>query len=517
MTRRCASTSTPPATAPSPRSARGRRWRAGSSTSAARPAPWPRRSPPTTWRYRTRSTARASATSAGSACRPCSTTSGPCCWSGWTDARRRHDEFFVFADTVTAKSYSRQEEGQGWLGIRFQAQPRAPPSEIIIHARMWDQENARQQEALGVLGVNLIHGAFYDHERPRALIGVPHGRADPRPHGSGHDQVFRAGVRRSGQPAHEPPARPAAAHQRRPVLPGRRSGGAGGAPLPRAASSSSAGASAPSRASRLDMLERSLERMRGGAGHEGPRAGGAHGDDAAQPPRPRGAGRARGLPGPHGHAARPGQDGDGLQLLALSQRHRPTCAATRRSGSAWSSGVPTLAQIFEEKYYADLDGGVLEALGRLLAGPVRLYIYPVAGRAERRNRCTAETLQGAAPTCPTSTRTSWRTVTSRSLPASADVEIADAAPQVLAKAAGRATRVGEPWCRGSSGGHQGTRAFGYAAARLGPCHRGGNAAARSGRPAPVRSAYLPFLRIFGTFGARMRCTLGKPEPRSGRP
>jgi hypothetical protein len=39
-------------------------------------------------------------------------------------------------------------------------------------------------------------------------------------------------------------------------------------------------------------------------------------------------------------------------------------------------GVPTLAQIFEEKHYADLAGGLLEALGRLLAGPVKLYIYP---------------------------------------------------------------------------------------------------------------------------------------------
>jgi hypothetical protein len=39
-------------------------------------------------------------------------------------------------------------------------------------------------------------------------------------------------------------------------------------------------------------------------------------------------------------------------------------------------GVPTLAQIFEEQHYADLEGGVLEALGRLLAGPVKLYVYP---------------------------------------------------------------------------------------------------------------------------------------------
>jgi len=79
--------------------------------------------------------------------------------------------FFVFADTVTARSFSRREEGHGWLGIRFQDAPRARPSEIIIHARMWDAENSRQQEALGVLGVNLIHGAFYLCGQPAGLIG----------------------------------------------------------------------------------------------------------------------------------------------------------------------------------------------------------------------------------------------------------------------------------------------------------------------------------------------------------
>ena len=51
------------------------------------------------------------------------------------------------------------------------SRPGAEPSQIIIHARLWDPDNARQQEALGILGVNLIAGAFYDHERPEVLIG----------------------------------------------------------------------------------------------------------------------------------------------------------------------------------------------------------------------------------------------------------------------------------------------------------------------------------------------------------
>ncbi len=54
--------------------------------------------------------------------------------------------------------------------MRFQAESGSDPSEIIIHVRMLDKESVRQQEALGVIGVNLIHGAFYSHREPEALI-----------------------------------------------------------------------------------------------------------------------------------------------------------------------------------------------------------------------------------------------------------------------------------------------------------------------------------------------------------
>jgi hypothetical protein len=79
--------------------------------------------------------------------------------------------FFVFADTVATHSFSHQTDGQGWLGIKFQTEPHGPPSDIIIHVRMLDRENVREQEALGILGVNLIHGAFYHHHEPPQLIG----------------------------------------------------------------------------------------------------------------------------------------------------------------------------------------------------------------------------------------------------------------------------------------------------------------------------------------------------------
>src|SRR6267378_2665198 len=77
--------------------------------------------------------------------------------------------FFVFADTFAARSFKERNEAHGWLGVRFQSQPRGQPSEIIIHVRLLDEGNVEQQEALGVIGVNLLHGAFYGRQ-PEKLI-----------------------------------------------------------------------------------------------------------------------------------------------------------------------------------------------------------------------------------------------------------------------------------------------------------------------------------------------------------
>ena len=79
-------------------------------------------------------------------------------------------KFFVFADTVTARGYKNRDDSHGWMGIRFQTQPRAEPSQIIIHLRMLDHENLQQQEALGIMGVNLIHSALYQFAQPVQLV-----------------------------------------------------------------------------------------------------------------------------------------------------------------------------------------------------------------------------------------------------------------------------------------------------------------------------------------------------------
>jgi hypothetical protein len=40
-------------------------------------------------------------------------------------------------------------------------------------------------------------------------------------------------------------------------------------------------------------------------------------------------------------------------------------------------GVPSLIEILNEKYYANLEGGILEALGRMFKGSLKLYVYPM--------------------------------------------------------------------------------------------------------------------------------------------
>ena len=84
----------------------------------------------------------------------------------------RGDEncFFAFADTVVARSFRGGNECHGWMGVKFQAQPHDEPSQIVMHVRMLDVEAWLQQEALGIVGVNLLYGALFQHHEPDKLI-----------------------------------------------------------------------------------------------------------------------------------------------------------------------------------------------------------------------------------------------------------------------------------------------------------------------------------------------------------
>ncbi|MEM9362549.1 MAG: TonB-dependent receptor [Bacteroidota bacterium] len=79
--------------------------------------------------------------------------------------------FFTYANTVATIDFSKRYKGHGWLGIRFQLDPKQKEfDEIILHVRFKQNEARLQQETLGTLGVNLIYGAFFKHKEPRELL-----------------------------------------------------------------------------------------------------------------------------------------------------------------------------------------------------------------------------------------------------------------------------------------------------------------------------------------------------------
>lgn len=94
---------------------------------------------------------------------------------------RPNTRFFVFADTISAINYARTIKGDGWMGIRFQLTPNSEPNDLVLHVSMLDNDNRLQQQAVGILGVNLIHACYRYHQNPEllllALIDALRGRA----------------------------------------------------------------------------------------------------------------------------------------------------------------------------------------------------------------------------------------------------------------------------------------------------------------------------------------------------
>lgn len=85
-------------------------------------------------------------------------------------ARGAQTRFFSFANTVATASSGGNKQSHGWMGVRFQNVPGGPVNEIILHVRMLDRYRLQQQESLGILGVNLIHAAFYHLQEPENFI-----------------------------------------------------------------------------------------------------------------------------------------------------------------------------------------------------------------------------------------------------------------------------------------------------------------------------------------------------------
>ena len=281
--------------------------------------------------------------------------------------------FFVFADTVSARSYRGHSESHGWMGIRFQTDPRGPVSEIIIHVRMLDAENIAQQEALGIIGVNLIYGAFRLHAEPEKLIGSllddltpkrievdmirfsgpAFAKVDNRlmslqlvAQGLGRAAMFRA----DGEVV-----QPAEELYKRAVLIER------GSFRPvthvtyemlRCAYDDFAPREKEAPRGVLTLAEITMENLL------------STGDLDPQDFLDR-----TDILGALGQTVLVSSFGEYFRLVDYIARH-----TTEAIGLAL--GVPSLEEILREKYYTDLEGGILEGLGRLFKKNVRLYAYP---------------------------------------------------------------------------------------------------------------------------------------------
>ena len=84
--------------------------------------------------------------------------------------RGNETTIFSFCNTVRARGWQDSGECHGWLGLRFQMKPGDPPSDITLHVRLLDAGSIGQMEALGIIGVNLIHSAFRHRGHLRKFV-----------------------------------------------------------------------------------------------------------------------------------------------------------------------------------------------------------------------------------------------------------------------------------------------------------------------------------------------------------
>jgi len=288
--------------------------------------------------------------------------------------------FFVLADTMATRSYSRHQDGHGWMGIRFQHEPGAAPSEIVLHVWMLDRDYVREQETIGILGVNLVYGACYQREDPRGLTGS---LLD----GLGRDRVEIDLLRFAG-PCFD------AVDNRLTSLSLVEQGltaaamftAAGEVVQPAEVLHGKAvlverGNFRPVTHVTLDVLERARSAFRDEAASEPVTLMEMTFDDLLDRKRPVDHAdflvRAEML-GAVGQSVLVSSFGPFYPLSAYLRRHT--------SGPiGFALGVPSVLELFRAEYYRDLGGGVLEAVGRLFNGDVRVYAYPARDAASGRS------------------------------------------------------------------------------------------------------------------------------------
>ena len=289
----------------------------------------------------------------------------------------RGDEncFFAFADTVVARSYRGGNECHGWMGVKFQAQPRDEPSQIVMHVRMLDVEAWSQQEALGIVGVNLLYGAFFQHHEPEKLIeslldrlttgrieidmiqfrGIEFRRVDNRLMALKLVQLGLSGVAMFG-PDREV-LQPSEVLRKKAVLVER-------------------GSFRPPTHVNLDMLETARARFE------------ADPAVAGKPVLTLTEITMRNLLAGHTDVDRRDFVARAELLAACGMTtlitdyfdyYRLAAYIAQRTSERIGivMGVPSLIDLFDEKNHAQLPGGILESFGRLFKNHLKLYVYPL--------------------------------------------------------------------------------------------------------------------------------------------
>jgi len=306
------------------------------------------------------------------------------------DSRGQTTAFFTFADTVSARNFKGTNECHGWMGVKFQSRPRDQDSQIIIHMRMKDRENALQQEALGIVGVNLLYGAFFLFHEPEQLIeslldnlttdrieidmiefsGIEFRQVDNRLMSMKLVQLGLSGAAMFGPNGKV--LQPSEVLYKKNVLVER-------------------GSFRPVCHVHLDMLRSAEAQFR--ADLESPdeeilciteltmrnlR------DDGGEVNRADFLARADML----------AASGMTVMISDYFRYYRLAAHLSQftKKRIALVMGAGSLADVFDPKYYTDLDGGILEALGRLFKNDLRLYVYPFLDPATKA-LTTVETFQ----------------------------------------------------------------------------------------------------------------------------
>jgi hypothetical protein len=313
--------------------------------------------------------------------------------------------FFVFADTAAARSFSGGSDCHTWMGLRFQHAVRAETSDVLLHVRLLDATNALQQDAVGRLGVNLIHAAFHHWKSPRTLIETLLDNV-------GRDRLEIDWLHVGGPAFSNVDNRLLGLHLVRVGFTPALLFDVNGTPLLASESIRRSrvlverGRFAPVTRLNLEMMARGRAAFEADAQREAARP---------QPPDPATGGgevqasevreimeitmnnlRDRGNAEDADFLARVDllsavgkmvlvSDIGAFHSLAeyLAERH------VERTGLVL--GVPLLRELFNEGHYRKLDGGILAAFGRLFTRSVRLYVHPTRDTIDGRV-ITADTL-----------------------------------------------------------------------------------------------------------------------------